>query len=80
VIESKRVSPGGKLYIRATVSNGKDIIFSYSSDGKKYTKVNENAVDGFFLPPWDRAVRVALISKGTSGTKGVFEEFALKNQ
>ena len=80
MIKSRRVNAFGKLYLRASVNHGKDIVFSFSADGKKYIPLNDNPIDGFFLPPWDRAVRAALVSKGPSGSKAVFEEFALKNE
>lgn len=80
VIKSRRVSAFAKLYLRASVNDGKNIVFSFSADGKKYITLNDNPIDGFFLPPWDRAVRAALVSKGPSGSKAVFEEFALKNE
>lgn len=80
IVGSRRINPSAKMYLRATVTDGKDVIFSFSADGKKFTQINANPVDGFFLPPWDRAVRAALISKGASDTKAVFDEFVLKNK
>ena len=80
IVGSRRVNPSGKMYLRASVTDGKDMIFSFSTDGKTFTELNEDPVDGFFLPPWDRAVRAALISKGASGTKAVFDEFLLKSK
>lgn len=80
VIDNKSFSPGNRVYLRASVTNGKDILFSYSTDGKTFASVNDHPVDGFFLPPWDRAVRVALTSKGEQGQKAVFDNFLLKNK
>lgn len=80
IIENKRIASPRKLHLRATVANGKDISFSFSTDGKKYLALNDVPVDGFHLPPWDRAVRAALISKGDSRAKAVFDDFVIKNK
>lgn len=79
LITEKRIGSGEKIHLRAQVENGKDITFSFSTNGKKFRVLNSTPVDGFFLPPWDRAVRVALVSKGESSLKAVFDRFVLKN-
>jgi xylan 1,4-beta-xylosidase len=80
VIEERRLRGIRALHLRTSVKNGKDISFFYSADGRKYQLLNESPVDGFFLPPWDRAVRVAIFSKGTAKQKAVFDDFNIKNQ
>lgn len=79
VIEERSLPRAKTIHLRANVKDGKDILFFYSTDGKKYLPLNETAVDGFFLPPWDRAVRAALVSRGEKTQKAVFDEFILKN-
>jgi hypothetical protein len=80
ILLEKEVRSRGKLHLRASVVQGKDIVFSFSIDGKKFTQLNNSVVDGFFLPPWDRAVRIAVISKGKPTQKAVFDSFTLKNK
>jgi beta-xylosidase len=80
IIEEIKLSVKDKLYLRATVKNGKDITFQFSNDGKAYTNANKEPIDGFFLPPWDRAVRVALIAKGDPSSKATFDHFKLVNR
>ena len=80
VIEEKHMPRHDKLHLRVRVRNGKDISFSYSADGKKFIPLNDSRVDGFFLPPWDRAVRVALISRGEKTRKAVFDHLVIKNE
>jgi beta-xylosidase len=80
VMEEKRLRSIRTLHLRTSVKDGKDISFFYSADGKKYQLLNETPVDGFFLPPWDRAVRVAIFSKGTTRQKARFDDFSIKNQ
>jgi len=79
IVEQRTVPAAKKLFLRAVVKDGKDILFSYSTDGKQFTPLNEDAVDGFFLPPWDRAVRVAVTSRGAKGKTAVFDDFQIKN-
>jgi xylan 1,4-beta-xylosidase len=78
-ISEKIIKGADKIHLRMSVSNSKDIIYSYSTDGKKFIALNKTAVDGFFLPPWDRAVRVSLVSKGSLQQKAIFDNFLLKN-
>jgi xylan 1,4-beta-xylosidase len=68
-----------KIYLQMKVTNGKDIIFSYSLDGKAYKPLNDQPVDGSFLPPWDRAIRVGLISKGNASQKAVVDRFVIRH-
>ncbi|MGZ5135091.1 MAG: beta-xylosidase family glycoside hydrolase, partial [Flavitalea sp.] len=78
-ILTSTVKPKKKLFLTAEVIHNKNIHFFYSTDGKKYKRLNESAIDCSFLPPWDRAVRVGLISRGTSDQKSVFDFFELIN-
>ncbi len=79
VIASKAIRPKSKVYLRMQVRNGKDVTFLYNINGKNYTVVNNTPVDGAYLPPWDRAVRVGLVSKGATNQKAVFQRFILRN-
>jgi len=58
------------------VTGGRYYTFSYAADGGAYTVINEKPVDAIFLPPWDRAVRAGLFSRGRSG-KAVFDSFEM---
>lgn len=80
VIAAKRIPLKNKTHLRMRVNNGKDITFLYSSNGRNFLKVNNVAVDGAFLPPWDRAIRAGLVAKGNSDTKAIFDSFTLNNQ
>ena len=79
VLHTKRIRKTPEVHLRARVKDGKEILFFYSTDGKKFLALNETPIDGFFLPPWDRGVRVALVSKGEGAQKAVFDHFRLKN-
>jgi beta-xylosidase len=79
-IVEQRAKPGSaKIHLKMRVQNGKDILFSFSDDGEKFTPLNDAPIDGFFLPPWDRAVRAAVVARGEKTQKAVFDDFMLKN-
>lgn len=63
--------------LQLLTTEGSKLTFAYSVDGKKWRNLNTVPVDGSFLPPWDRAVRVGIFSKGGKGAKAVFENFIL---
>ena len=67
-----------KLHLSMQVRNGKDIIFLYSSDGTRFETMQAAFIDGSYLPPWDRALRAGLVSKGQPQQKAVFTEFTLE--
>lgn len=73
----KAVVVKNQIYIRLIVRNGKDIQFSYSIDGKNFIMLNDKSIDGSYLPPWDRAIRVGLVATGTPEEKAVFESFSM---
>jgi xylan 1,4-beta-xylosidase len=54
---------GASAYLRMNVREGHLYRFAVSGDGRSWRDVGEE-VDGSFLPPWDRGVRVALVSTG----------------
>jgi xylan 1,4-beta-xylosidase len=66
-----------KIKLRMEVSNGKGIQFFYSAHGSSYMPLNEKIIDGSFLPPWDRAVRVGIVAKGTNNMIAAFDDFKL---
>jgi xylan 1,4-beta-xylosidase len=80
VVIKQSITSSPRIYLRMDVSNGSHVSFSYSIDGTSFVKINDNAVDGHALPPWDRAVRVGLISKGEVSQKTVIESFVVKNK
>lgn len=73
-------NPGEKFYLRAVVRKATQITFQFSTDGRFYKQVNAKPVDGSYLPPWDRAVRVGLIAEGKEGSEAVFDQFEIMNK
>lgn len=62
---------GATLHIRMRARLGHLYRFSISRDGRNWEDVGDE-VDGDYLPPWDRGVRVALTAGGASGAAGRF--------
>ena len=53
----------GATHLRMTATNGHRFQFAVSHDGKEWMSIGES-VDGDYLPPWDRSIRIALICNG----------------
>ena len=66
-----------KVHLSMQVRNGKDIVFLYSTNGQDYRTMQTSFIDGSFLPPWDRALRAGLLSKGQTSQQAVFDRFDL---
>lgn len=79
-LAQKRIATGKSLYLKMQVANGKDLTFLYSTDGNTFEPLNEQPVDGSYLPPWDRSIRVGLLAKGDGTQKATFDKFTLQNQ
>jgi hypothetical protein len=57
--------------LRMTAREGHLYRFAVSGDGRKWQDVG-NEMDGSYLPPWDRGVRVALTAGGAQSAAGRF--------
>ncbi|TDH19726.1 glycoside hydrolase [Segetibacter sp. 3557_3] len=66
------------VYMKMEFRRG-NIRFFTSSDGKRYEAVHTAPVDGRYLPPWDRAVRAGLISRGNRDKVAVFDDFRIRS-
>jgi beta-xylosidase len=58
--------------LRVTATGGSRFQFAMSADGETWQSIGENTKAGD-LPPWDRAVRIALAVGGPIGSEGRFE-------
>jgi xylan 1,4-beta-xylosidase len=77
VIMLKKLNARDRIVLEMQVSKGSLIHFRYSLDGKTFKNAGPAPVDGGYLPPWDRAVRVGVTAKGQNDQKAVFENFIL---
>jgi beta-xylosidase len=65
------------LYLRMTVREGHLYRFAASSDGRTWKEIGDE-IDGSYLPPWDRGVRVALVAGGARGVAARFESLRIE--
>jgi xylan 1,4-beta-xylosidase len=68
---------GGLVHLRMTTRDGHLYRFAVSDDGRTWKDVGDE-VDGSFLPPWDRGVRVALVAGGGRGYALHFESLRIE--
>ena len=61
-----------RTYLRMTARDGHLFRFAVSGDGRNWKDVG-GEMDGQYLPPWDRGVRVALTSGGAQGAAARFD-------
>jgi hypothetical protein len=77
ILYETKILSSDRLTLKVNVLEGYKILFSYGNEIGKFNPVNKDAIDGTYLPPWDRALRVALVAKGEKGQKVVFDNFLL---
>lgn len=65
-----------RVYLRLRATGGDHFRFSVMRDDDRWTDLGE-PVKGNYLPPWDRAVRVALTAGGGNGAAAKFEWFRM---
>jgi xylan 1,4-beta-xylosidase len=78
IIAEKSVKPTGQLRMKIDFNGAEDVTFYYST-GQKFLLLGP-VVNGFFLPPWDRAIRVALLARGDSSQQSTFDNFIMVNK
>jgi xylan 1,4-beta-xylosidase len=80
VIAGMPYHAGRKLHLRVAAQGGNKFQFLYSTNGRNFTPVNSTPIYGTYLPPWDRALRVGLVSRGREGSVAVFDRFVVDPQ
>ncbi|TPE44023.1 hypothetical protein [Pontibacter mangrovi] len=77
-LERIPVSELQTVHFKLTVQDGHKLNFAWSPDGSSWNEANKGEpVDGAFLPPWDRGVRVGLSAKGAATASAAFNWFKL---
>ncbi|MDY7231016.1 family 43 glycosylhydrolase [Hyalangium rubrum] len=69
-------APDKKLHLRMVGKSGYLFRFAVSSNGTDWTNVGDE-VNGEYLPPWDRGIRVALTSGGIAGASARFDSLRI---
>jgi beta-xylosidase len=65
------------IHLRMTAREGHLYRFAASADGVTWRDLG-GEVDGAYLPPWDRGVRVALVAGGARGAAGRFDSLRVE--
>ena len=75
------VEPCDTLSLRLEVWGGQRYRFAYSTDGATWQPIPTESfsLNGTYLPPWDRGVRVALVSQSETGGVATFNNFVVCN-
>ena len=71
-LATAEIAAGPVLHVRMTASMGHRFTFAYSANGEVWSGLGDGT-DGGHLPPWDLAVRVALVVGGRPGGEGRFD-------
>jgi beta-xylosidase len=65
VLSTNAIPAGDTVFLRMAATDGHRFTFSSSGDGRSWTALGGNIdVEGNYLPPWDRGIRVALVAGG----------------
>ena len=74
VLATNDLPRSATLQIRFTATGGHRFRFAASPDGRNWTDLGEDLdLEGDYLPPWDRGVRVALTVGGTANASARFD-------
>jgi beta-xylosidase len=76
ILATATAPASNRVYLRMTARQGHLYRFAFSADANRWTDVGEE-VNGNYLPPWDRGVRVALTCGGTGGASARFERVSI---
>ena len=71
------IGAGDRVYLQLNATDRTRFDFAVSTDGKQWKPVVAEA-DGGYLPPWDLAVRVALLVAGAPNSAARFGMFELR--
>jgi len=66
-LSTNAIPKGDTLFLRMTATAGHRFRFSASADAKSWQTLGTDVdVEGNYLPPWDRGIRVALVTGGSN--------------
>ncbi|RYY20623.1 MAG: glycoside hydrolase [Chitinophagaceae bacterium] len=70
-----KVPATAQMHLRMRAVDGNKITFTYSVNGSGFRHVPGGTIDGSYLPPWDRALRIGPVSKGIPSATAAFDNF-----
>jgi len=73
-VTTNAAPPDARLHLRMSASDGHRFRFAFSEDGRDWKNVGQDMdLEGNYLPPWDRGVRVALTVGGKENASAKFD-------
>lgn len=73
VLATYPFSSGRLVELTMHVRNGYKVLFSWRNAGSKVLRRHTRELDASYLPPWDRALRAGIVTRGQGNTQ--FERF-----
>ncbi|MGN7785987.1 glycoside hydrolase family 43 protein [Niabella sp. 22666] len=80
VLMETAIPAAASLVLKVAVTHNTGARFMYSTGGAAFKTLNDEPVDIAFLPPWDRAVRIALLARGAATQQAFFKKFMVNNR
>jgi hypothetical protein len=79
-VAQQKLPKGQTVQLRMTAAEGHQYRFAWSPDGSTWNELNaDKPLDGSYLPPWDRGIRVGLLARGPAGSDVQFDWFRLSH-
>lgn len=79
VVASVPAPTGNRFHLRMKASGGHLFRFAFSADGTTWVNAGSAFdLEGNYLPPWDRGIRVGLTVGGAENASGRFEMLSMK--
>jgi beta-xylosidase len=78
-LATERIAGSRRVHLRLEAAARARFDFSVSADGRQWKAVGPQS-DAGYLPPWDLAVRVALLVTGPPGASARFDAFTLADR
>ena len=76
VVTTATAPKSTSVWLRLSARNGHLFRFAFSGDGRNWTDVGPE-LNGDYMPPWDRGLRVALTVGGTAGAAARFNSLRI---
>jgi beta-xylosidase len=78
-LTTDRIGTRGRVYLQLKATGRSRFDFAASADGQQWQTIGAQAEAGY-LPPWDLAVRVALVVAGPGSASARFDAFTLTDR
>jgi beta-xylosidase len=80
LLAEKAIRKTDSVTIRVVVREGREALFTYSTNGSHFRKLNTDPVSLLYMEQRDQAVQVALVAIGATDRRGCFEHFSARSR